>query len=469
MLFNSLTFLAFFVPLLVVLRLLPVHGIARNAWILGASFLVSASWSPPFILLLLATAAVDYGVAIKMGSLPTRAARKPWLIVSLVFSLGSLAFFKYTGMALSTAGGLAHWLGSPWKPPALDIVLPLGISFYTFETISYGIDVYRGELQPKRNFFQYLSFLMFFPKLIAGPIVRASELLHQIPKPRLIEEEKFGEGLTLIGHGFIKKTLFADNFAPFVEQVFARPLEHNRFMCLVAVYGYSMQVYFDFSAYSDIARGCAKIVGYELPLNFNQPYKAVSMSEFWRRWHMTLSRWLRDYLYIPLGGNHGSKFATYRNLFLTMLLGGLWHGANWTFVAWGALNGIFLLTERAYFELRGKKQKRRSDMGFGERLVRALIVFHLITFTRIFFRAPDFGIALDVIHGIVAPKTRELVPSFALFAIPAATIAYVALSQFKERVLALRPRGASVLIYAAAGVVLLAFGASQAEFIYFQF
>ena len=216
MLFNSLTFLAFFIPLLVVLRLLPVHGIARNAWILGASFLFYASWSPPFILLLLATAAVDYGVAIKMGSLPTRAARKPWLILSLVFSLGSLAFFKYTGMALSTAGGLAHWLGSPWKPPALDIVLPLGISFYTFETISYGIDVYRGELQPKRNFFQYLSFLMFFPKLIAGPIVRASELLHQIPKPRLIEEVKFGECLTLIGHGFIKNTIFADNFPPFL-------------------------------------------------------------------------------------------------------------------------------------------------------------------------------------------------------------------------------------------------------------
>lgn len=469
MLFNSLTFLFFFLAVILVLRLLPREGIARNAWILGASFLFYASWSPPFILLLLVTAGVDYGVARKMGSLPTQEARRPWLIGSLIFSLGSLAFFKYTGMALTTAGDVATWFGSAWKPPAIDIILPLGISFYTFETISYGIDVYRGELQPKKNFFEYLSFLMFFPKLIAGPIVRASELLHQIPQPRIITQDRFGEGLTLIGHGFLKKVLFADNFAPFVELVFAQPLAHNRWMCLVAVYGYSMQVYFDFSAYSDIARGCAKILGYELPLNFNQPYKATSMSDFWRRWHMTLSRWLRDYLYIPLGGNKGSKFATYRNLFMTMLLGGLWHGANWTFVAWGALNGIFLLTERAYFEIRGKKPKKPSAMSTFEKIWRALIVFHLITFTRIFFRAPDFGVAVDVIHGIVAPKTHEVEPSFALFAIPLATIAYVAFSHFKPRVLAIRPRGPAMLIYAVAGVALLCFGASQAEFIYFQF
>ncbi len=469
MLFNSLTFLLFFVVVVAVLRLLPREGIARNAWILGASFLFYASWSPPFILLLLVTAGVDYGVARKMGSLLTKEARRPWLIGSLVFSLGSLAFFKYTGMAVTTTANIASWLGSTWRPPAVDIVLPLGISFYTFETISYGIDVYRGELKPKKNFFEYLSFLMFFPKLIAGPIVRASELLHQIPKPRLIEREKFGEGLTLITHGLIKKVLFADNFAPFVEQVFAQPLAHNRWMCIVAAYGYSMQVYFDFSAYSDIARGCAKIVGYDLPINFNQPYKAVSMGDFWRRWHMTLSRWLRDYLYIPLGGNKGSKLATYRNLFLTMLLGGLWHGANWTFVAWGALNGVFLLVERAYFEIRGTKPKRASDMSATEKLVRIVIVFNLITLTRIFFRAPDFSVALQMLRGIAAPMTKELEPSFALFAIPAATIAYIALSHYKPRLLALRPRGTGMLAYAVVGVLMLCFGASQAEFIYFQF
>jgi D-alanyl-lipoteichoic acid acyltransferase DltB (MBOAT superfamily) len=468
-LFNSLTFFFFFVVVVAVLRLLPRAGIARNAWILTASFLFYASWSPPFILLLLATAGIDYGVARKMGSLSTKEARRPWLIGSMIFSLGSLAFFKYTGMAVTTAATVASWFGMTWQPPALDIVLPLGISFYTFETISYGVDVYRGDLEPKKSFFEYLNFLMFFPKLIAGPIVRASELLHQIPKPRLIEREKFGEGLTLIAHGFGKKVLLADNFAPFVEQVFSDPLAHNRWMCIVASYGYSMQVYFDFSAYSDIARGCAKIVGYDLPINFNQPYKAMSMSDFWRRWHMTLSRWLRDYLYIPLGGNKGSKLGTYRNLFLTMLLGGLWHGANWTFVAWGALNGVFLLVERAYFEIRGKRQKKPADMKTFERFWRALIVFHLITLTRIFFRAPDFHIALQMLHGIVRPVTHEAEPSFALFAIPVATSVYVALSQFKPQVLALRPRGPALLAYAVLGVLLLGFGASQAEFIYFQF
>lgn len=469
MLFNSLTFLVFFVVVMAVLRLLPTQGRARNAWILAASFLFYASWSPPFIVLLLVTAAVDYGVARTMGNLPTQAARRPWLIASMIFSLGSLAFFKYTGMAFSTAGSLASLFGSAWKPPALDIVLPLGISFYTFETVSYGVDVYRGDLQPKKSFFEYLSFLMFFPKLIAGPIVRASELLHQIPHPRVMDREKFGEGLTLITHGFVKKVLFADNFAPFVEQVFAQPLAHNRWMCLVAVYGYSMQVYFDFSAYSDIARGCAKLMNYDLPINFNQPYKAVSMSDFWRRWHMTLSRWLRDYLYIPLGGNKGSKFATYRNLFLTMLLGGLWHGANWTFVAWGALNGAFLLTERAYYEIRRRKPKRPAEMTVAERFWRALVVFHFITFTRIFFRAPDFHIALQIIREIAAPVTHSAEASFALFAIPLATAGYVALSQWKTKVLSLRPRGPALLVYAAAGVLLLCFGASQAEFIYFQF
>src|SRR5688572_8302044 len=193
MLFNSLTFFVFFVVVVAVLRLLPARGIARNAWILIASCLFYASWNAGYLLLLLVTALVDYGVARKMGDLPTKEARRPWLIGSMIFSLGSLAFFKYTGMAVQTAGIVAGWFGSPWRPPVVDILLPLGISFYTFETISYGVDVYRGELQPKKSFFEYLSFLMFFPKLIAGPIVRASELLHQIPKARLIERARFGE------------------------------------------------------------------------------------------------------------------------------------------------------------------------------------------------------------------------------------------------------------------------------------
>jgi D-alanyl-lipoteichoic acid acyltransferase DltB (MBOAT superfamily) len=372
-------------------------------------------------------------------------------------------------MALSTAHTVLGWLGSTWQPPALHIVLPLGISFYTFETISYGVDVYRGELEPKRSFFEYLSFLMFFPKLIAGPIVRASELLYQIPRPRTTDQPGFVAAVNLLAIGFSKKVLLADNFAPFVEKVFASPHSHNRWMNVVAAIGYSMQVYLDFSAYSDIAHGCARLLGYQLPKNFDRPYAAVSISDFWRRWHLTLSRWLRDYFYIPIGGNQASRWLTYRNLFLTMLVGGLWHGANWTFVAWGAMNGVFLLIERMWHDVRGTKPRRDTDMGLGERIVRATIVFSLITFTRIFFRSPDFATAIDMIRTIVHPSTRAAEFDLALFAIPVASLAYVIVSPLRERLLKIEPRGIAIFGYALLLLLLLCFGASQAEFIYFHF
>jgi alginate O-acetyltransferase complex protein AlgI len=471
MLFNSLTFLYFFLIVLLVNHLLPLRF--RNLWILISGFIFYMSWSPAYILLLLVTALVDYKVAIKMASLPTKAERKPWLVGSLVFSLTSLAFFKYTNMGLETAGSLAAMLGLHWQPPFLHIALPLGISFYTFETISYGVDVYRGELEPKRDFFQYLSFLMFFPKLIAGPIVRASELLHQIPRPRTCTAAQFQSAMNQVLLGFAKKVLLADNFAPFIERVWANPGAHNRWMCLAAVYAYSMQVYLDFSAYSDIAIGCARMMGYELPQNFNRPYAAASISDFWRRWHMTLSRWLRDYLYIPLGGDAsrhgGSRLLTYRNLFLTMLLGGLWHGAKWTFVTWGALNGALLLTERAWHDLRATRPKRIEDMSIPERIWRGSIVFSLITFTRIFFRSPDFHTALEMISAIAKPRTFTTEEQFGMFLIPALTIAYIALAPLRKRILELQPRGFAIAGYAMALIMLLALGAGQAEFIYFQF
>lgn len=467
MLFNSLTFVYFFAAVVAVTHAIPRS--ARNGFLLAASLVFYMSWSAGYVLLLLGTAAVDYAVARRMGALPDRRARRPWLFVSLLVSLGSLAFFKYTNMALGTAWGVAHLFGVRAPAPHLDIVLPLGISFYTFETVSYAVDVYRGDLRPKQSFLEYLGFLMLFPKLIAGPIVRASELLPQIPRPREAGEAGVRIGVNLIALGFLKKIVLADNFAPFVEQVFAAPHLHNRYMCLVAVYGYSMQVYLDFSAYSDIATGCARLLGYELPRNFDKPYLATSIADFWHRWHKTLSRWLRDYLYIPLGGSRGGKLATYRNLYLTMLIGGLWHGASWTFVAWGALNGLFLLAERAYHDLRGTRPKRLEEMGFGERLARRLIVFHLITFTRIFFRAPTFEIATDMIRTIARPVSHAAEPSIGLALIPVTSVAYVILARYRDRLIAVEPRRFALLGYAAAAVVLFVFGASNAEFIYFQF
>ncbi len=467
MLFNSLTFVYFFFVVLAVNYALPPRW--RNAWILAASVLFYASWSPLYILLLLGTALIDYKVAIKMASLPTQREKKRWLVGSIIFSLGSLALFKYTNMFLLTAGTVGKWFGSHWQPGLYDIVLPLGISFYTFETISYGVDVYRGELQPKRSFFQYFSFLMFFPKLIAGPIVRASELLYQIPRTRTFTDEQFQGAMNLFALGYLKKVLFADNIAVFVEPVFANPMAHNRFLCIVAVYAYSMQVYFDFSAYSDMARAAAKLLGYELPLNFKQPYLAVSISDFWRRWHMTLGRWLRDYLYIPLGGNRKGRLAGYKNQFLTMLLGGLWHGANWTFVAWGALNGLFLVVEKAWHDWRGTKPPRPEDVRGFDRLWRIVVVFHLITFTRIFFRAPTFAIALDMLHAIRSPATTEARPTLGLFLIPAACLTYILLAPLKERLLKIQPRGSRLIWYSGVAFILYLLGASQAEFIYFQF
>lgn len=467
MLFNSLTFLYFFFLVVLGTKLLPSRH--RNVFLLAAGFLFYMSWSAGYVLLLFGTALIDYYIAQRMGRLPDKRSRRPWLWASLIFSLGSLAYFKYTNMLVSTAYGLAALLGYAHKPPLLDIVLPLGISFYTFETISYSVDVYRGELTPKKSFFEYLSFLMFFPKLIAGPIARASELLPQIPKERSFDETGFRLGVNLLTIGFVKKILLADNFAPLVEAAFAAPAAHNRFYNLVAVYAYSMQVYLDFSAYTDIASGCARLLGYELPQNFNQPYLATSISDFWRRWHMTLSRWLRDYLYIPLGGSQHGRLSTYRNLYLTMLLGGLWHGAAWTFVAWGAMNGVFLLVERAYFDLSGKKPKKLAQMGWSERLARRLIVFHLITFTRIFFRAPTFGGAIDMLRSIARPATHEAEPQIAMFVIPMVSIAYVIFARYRQRLLAVEPRGLALIGYAAVGVLLLVLGASNAEFIYFQF
>ena len=467
MIFNSLTFLYFFILVLFVNYLLPIR--LRNLWILIAGLLFYMSWNPIYVLLLLGTAAVDYFIAIKMATFPNQKERKPWLIASLTFSLGSLGFFKYTNMLLHTAGSFAQWSGIQWHEPFIQIALPLGISFYTFETISYAVDVYRGNLQPKRSFFEYLSFLMFFPKLIAGPIVRASELLYQIPLARQWTDETFKDGINLLMIGFGKKVLFADNFAPFVERVFAHPSANNRWMCLSAVYGYSMQVYFDFSAYSDIARGCAKLLGYHLPVNFNKPYLSVSISEFWRRWHMTLSRWLRDYLYFPLGGNKGTQFQTYRNLFLTMLLGGLWHGANWTFVMWGALNGTFLLVERFWHDRRGTKPKKREAMSLMEKIARGFIVFNLITLTRIFFRSPTFGVALEMLHSIAKPSTTLARYDFAMFLIPFMTLVYIVLSPLRERIMRFEPKGALLAGYGAFLVLLMVFGATNAEFIYFHF
>jgi len=280
----------------------------------------------------------------------------------------------------------------------VEIVLPVGISFYTFQTMSYTIDIYRGQLEPTQNFWDFALFVSFFPQLVAGPIERARSLLPQILERRHFQPAQMMEGLRLVCWGLFKKSYVADNLAPLVDTLFATP-NPSGLETLLAAYAFAFQIYCDFSGYSDIARGCAKCLGFEIMVNFNLPYIAAGMQEFWRRWHISLSTWLRDYLYIPLGGNRDSKGKTYRNLTITMLLGGLWHGAAWTFVLWGAYHGALLAVQRLWSDVAMKAGGASgAPHGAALKLVRVLATFHLVCLGWLIFRAAS----LPQLYGMLA-------------------------------------------------------------------
>ena len=343
MLFNTAQFAIFFVALLWVYRLLPRGG--RNGWLLGASLLFYTLWIPSYLMLLLIDIGVNYALLRGM----VRSARpRLYFVASLVFTLGLLACFKYAAFAVETLGPLAHVLGGA-EPPIPEVLLPLGISFYSFQILALQIDAYRGDFEAPRSFPRYALFVCFFPQLVAGPILRGREFLPQLERGGELQPERTRRGLWLIASGVVKKVIVGDFLlAPFVDPVFQHPGIADAPVHLLAVYSFAFQIYFDFSGYTDMARGMGLLMGFELPLNFKEPYLSRNPSEFWRRWHITLSRWLQDYLYIPLGGNRGGSFLTYRNLGITMLLGGLWHGASWNFVIWGALHGGILVLHRRF-------------------------------------------------------------------------------------------------------------------------
>jgi D-alanyl-lipoteichoic acid acyltransferase DltB (MBOAT superfamily) len=359
MLFNSLEFAAFFV-VVYALYLATLRRVrAQNLLLLAGSYFFYACWDWRFLGLIWLSTAIDYAV----GRALDRRVRHPadqesayrysqrtrrWLLAaSVVGNLGILGVFKYYDFFAVQAAGLLTSLGLPFEPHLLHVILPVGISFYTFQTLSYTIDVYRGELRACKGLVAFAAFVAFFPQLVAGPIVRARDFLPQVARPRRITAAQFGEGGYLILWGLFKKVVIAGNLAPLVDGVFAAtPGTCTGGQVIVAVYAFAVQIYCDFSGYSDIARGCAKLMGFELMLNFNLPYFARNPSEFWRRWHISLSTWLRDYVYVPLGGNRRGARRTLINLALTMLLGGLWHGAAWTFVLWGAYQGTLLIAHR---------------------------------------------------------------------------------------------------------------------------
>lgn len=355
--------------------------------LLGASYYFYSFWNPQFIFLLLFSTALDFYLGIKIFEARTPRAKKFLLVFSIVLNLGVLGFFKYFNFLVANLYGLSHWMaGTVGSAPHINVILPIGISFYTFISLSYTIDVYRGHCEPHRNFFAYAGFVSFFPHLIAGPLIRHDELVFQLedPKRAKINWGNFCTGVQFFILGLSKKILVADRLASGVNPALVQLSQLSSLEALLVALGYTFQLYFDFSAYSDMAVGLAKMMNIEFPKNFDSPYKAKSITEFWQRWHISLSRWLRDYLYIPLGGNRGSELATYRNLFLTMLIGGLWHGASWVFVIWGAYHGVLLALERA-----------TKNWPFSlPKFIKAPLTFVLVMIGWIFFRSTDLSFAV---------------------------------------------------------------------------
>jgi alginate O-acetyltransferase complex protein AlgI len=386
MLFPTVTFAVFFMIVLPVSWALQRRRRAWMGWILLASYVFYGWWDWKFVFLLLASTVVNHVAALAIYRSTGSAARKAFLALGVGFDLGLLAYFKYAGFFVSSVDNL---IGTSWL---INVALPVGVSFYTFMAISYVVDTYRGELVPT-SFARFAVFQAFFPHLVAGPIVRASELLPQLETPRNPRRVDNSRAFFLIVSGLFLKVVIANHLSThIVDDVFAAPNRHSSLEVLMAIYGYAVQIFADFCGYTNIAIGVALLLGFEFPQNFNSPYTAVSLQDFWRRWHMTLSRWLRDYLYIPLGGSRKGRLATYRNLLATMLLGGLWHGAAWTFVAWGGIHGLGLAIERAL----GWRPTSRTAIWIGR-----IVTFHVVCFGWVFFRADSFGRAGEVLHRLV--------------------------------------------------------------------
>ena len=369
----------------------------RIVWLLAASYTFYASWNYQLLVLILFSTVLDYTVGWKIHRAESRRAKKLWLSLSLIGNLGVLGLFKYADFFLRSFEHASHLFGSGMEVPLTHLVLPVGISFYTFQTLSYTIDIYREKLEPIDNPIKFALFVSFFPQLVAGPIVRATEFLPQLFEPPEFDPDEHSYALYLLAVGFTKKVVVADYLAVnFVDRVFENPAMYSSLEVATGVYGYAIQIYCDFSGYTDIAIGSALLLGFQLPENFNRPYLATSLRTFWHRWHISLSSWLRDYLYIPLGGSHYGTWMTYRNLFITMLLGGLWHGASWNFVIWGTVHGLGLAGTRMYQRWR-ERNYPDFEPGRWWTVASVFLTFHFVCFAWIFFRAPDFAAATEVL------------------------------------------------------------------------
>ena len=483
MLFSTYTFVYFLLLVVLVRWALPRLVIP---WLVLASYVFYLSWDPRYGILLVSATLGSWLLGLAMVHMPRQ--RRLWVVLGVVASLGLLGFFKYAQFALDTAWSL----GLPGSSPVLGIVLPLGISFFTFQALSYVVDVYRGA-PAVRSPFAYALYISFFPQLIAGPIVRANELVPQLLEWQSFRPAQFASGVDLLLRGMVKKVVLADRFAQVSDLVFGDPTGHGAAMTWLGVVCYAGQIYCDFSAYTDIARGAGRMLGYELPENFRLPYLSKSPAEFWRRWHMTLSRWLRDYLYIPLGGNRRGEARRMLNLVITMTLGGLWHGASFTFVLWGLLHGVALLVHRAWVRLtRGswiEGLARREPISASPRprlvfvalyqALATLATFVFVCFAWVFFRAPDFRSALGLLGQLFRGGGELLAPEGGLGLVYLALIALgvTHLLGLSSRPAALWERWAQRrafapargLVWALALCACYLLSARPSSFLYFQF
>ena len=467
MLFHSYVFLYFFFATLLLHELLPQP--AKRYLLLAASLVFYGAWNAKYLLLLLATTLIDYYAAKWIADSADPRKRKLLLVLSMSTNLGMLAVFKYYNFFAHSFDELFSW-----QLPLHSLLLPVGISFYTFQTMSYTIDVYRRELPPAKDFTDFLLFVSFFPQLVAGPIVRAADFLPQLEaahRPRSLESLRLG--LKLFAVGFFRKVVVADNLATFVDAVHRDPAAHGAADLWISAYAFAFQIYYDFAGYSDMAIGLALFFGFRFPENFRRPYMAVNISDFWRRWHISLSTWLRDYLYIPLGGNRGGSFATYRNLVLTMALGGLWHGANWTFLAWGFFHGAALGIHRLFREL----AVRRPAL---DRLTRSglftagsiLLTFHCWTLSMVLFRAQTIHVAGDMLRRMISGAGPAAVTGLPFLALCGLLYLVQAINEKQDLLFAFDRWPLAVRSLVAAGIVwaaILLAPQNAAPFLYFQF
>ena len=478
MLFNSLTFLLFLPFVLIVSRNIR-SWTYRKCFLLAASYLFYAAWNPPFVILLWISTIVDWFAARAIEKSTRSFERRFYLGISLLVNLGMLGYFKYGGFLLENFLSLIHVLGIEYNPAKPSIILPVGISFYTFQTLSYTFDVFRCKTKPWGSFLDYALYVTFFPQLVAGPIVRAVDFLPQCEEPKKGSEKQLGWGLTLFVVGLFNKVVIADAFmSPIVEKVYDSPELAGFFQAWAGTLAFATQIFCDFSGYSTCAIGIAMVLGFVLPDNFRFPYAAVGFSDFWRRWHISLSTWLRDYLYISLGGNRKGETRTYLNLSVTMLLGGLWHGASWMFVVWGGLHGFYLIVERLI------KQCRFSQHTIWDNpLVRfglSLLTFWAVCITWVFFRAKEFEKAISLVLAMLGLHSGSfsselwLPPDMYIFAAVCSFgmlfVHYFLRNKTLEEAFQQVPWWfRSALVSALAYCVLISFTGEDRAFIYFQF